>query len=141
STAEGVWARGGRVLAVGDGGLRSLLDEFDPKGRTVAYPHAEGTDAVGLRLLEQGARRLVAVAVYRSVPRGPGTDPVEAAAFASPSAVEGWCMTRSLADIRVGAIGPTTAAALEQRGRRADVVASSSSYRMLAEGLAALGVG
>lgn len=136
ATAERASSRGGRVVASGTGGAARLIGMLDLAGKTVAYPHAAGTDPGVLAALQAGAGRVVALPVYRTVPIGPAGDPVDGAAFASPSAVLGWTMTRSLAELVVGAIGPTTAAALEARHRAPDVVAFPPSFRSLARELA-----
>jgi uroporphyrinogen-III synthase len=136
ATADRARSRGGRVVASGTGGAAGLIGLLDLTGKTVAYPHADGTDPGVLAALQAGAGRVVALPIYRTAPIAPGGDPVDAAAFASPSAVLGWTMTRSLAGLVVGAIGPTTAAALEARHRSPDVVASPPSFESLARELA-----
>ena len=57
--------------------------------------------------------------------------PVEAISFASPSAVQGWLITRDLDDVVVGVIGQTTAAAVA-RIRPPDAVATRPSHKALA---------
>jgi uroporphyrinogen-III synthase len=136
ATAERVRSRGGRVVETGTGGAAQLIGTLDLAGKTVAYPHADGTDPSVLAALEAGARRVVALPIYRTAPIGPAGDLVDGAAFASPSAVLGWTMTRSLAGLVVGAIGPTTGAALEARHRVPDVVAFPPSFDSLARELA-----
>jgi uroporphyrinogen-III synthase len=61
--------------------------------------------------------------------------PVEAVSFASPSAVQGWLMTRGLDDVVVGVIGKTTGAAVA-RVRPPDTVATRPSHKALAGALA-----
>ncbi|MGH8937133.1 MAG: uroporphyrinogen-III synthase [Acidimicrobiia bacterium] len=135
-TAERARSRGGRVVASGTGGAARLIGMLDLAGKTVAYPHADGTDRGVLTALQARAGRVVALPIYRTAPIGPAGDPVDGAAFASPSAVQGWTMTRSLTGLVVGAIGPTTAAALEARDRAPDVVAFPPSFESLARELA-----
>ncbi len=77
-----------------------------------------------------------AVAVYRTRPCPPPQDPIEAVAFASPSAVRGWLLARDLNDVQVAAIGPTTAAELERAGHPPEVLAEEPHVTSLAEALA-----
>lgn len=135
ATARQAERWGARVVTVGRGGGADLV--IDGRWKAVVYPHAEGTDREVIRRLEAMAERLVAEPVYRTEPVPPAAYPVEAVAFASPSAVEGWTSGRSLDGLVVGAIGATTAAAVETFGRRPDVVPALPGYRALAEELAA----
>lgn len=137
STAEAVAGAGGRVTVTGDAGLARLaalaLDRLE--GRRVLIARADGSDPVGLSRLRRIAPNLEERVVYRSVPVAPGMDEVDAVAFASPSAVEGWVLTRGLEEVVVGAIGATTARAVS-RHRRPDVIAASPSHAALAESIA-----
>jgi uroporphyrinogen-III synthase len=65
-------------------------------------------------------------------------DQVEGVLFASPSAVEGWFLSRHTHDMMVVAIGPTTAAALHARGIHVDGTAATPSPAALAAAMAAL---
>lgn len=137
STAEAVVKAGGRVSLSGDAGLARLVamvaDRLD--GRRVVITHAAGSDPVGLGLLRQNASDLEEREVYRSVPVAPDMVEIDAVAFASPSAVDGWHLARDLEDMVVGAIGATTANAVA-RHRAPDVSASTPSYPALAKAIA-----
>jgi len=137
STAAAVARAGGRVSLTGEAGLAGLadlaLDRLD--GRRVVVAHAAGSDPAGLSQLRANAPDLEERVVYRSVPMAPETVEIDAVAFASPSAVEGWVLARDLEDVVVGAIGATTADAIA-RHRAPDVIAATPSYPALAESIA-----
>ncbi len=137
ATAAAVRNAGGHVLEVGDSGSHALTDILAQRirGKSVAYPHAAGADPEVVRRLERAGAAVKAVTVYRSRPCPPPPDPVDAVVFASPSAVRGWLLARDLYGIRVAAIGPTTAAELERRGRPPDAVAPEPHLSSLAEAL------
>lgn len=137
STAEAVVKAGGRVSLTGDAGLARLVELAAQRlddGRVV-IAHAAGSDPVGLARLRRSTPNLEEREVYRSVPVAPDAVVVDAVAFASPSAVDGWHLTRDLEDVVVGAIGATTANAVA-RHHVPDVIASSPSYPALAEAIA-----
>lgn len=136
-TATAVTARGGRVSYVGRSGLGALVEQTAESlsASRVVFPHAAGSDPVALAELREQARGLSEFEVYRSVPVAPSTDRVEAVTFASPSAVEGWLLSRRLDSVVVGVIGPTTGAAVH-RHRPPDVMAPTPSHRALARALA-----
>lgn len=137
TTARAVVAAGGRVNVVGDAGLARLADLAlgSIRGRRVVLARAAGSDPVGLARVRESAGQLIDRVVYESVPVAPDMTPVDAVAFASPSAVAGWMLGRDLEDVVVGAIGTTTARAVE-RHRSPDVMAATPSYPALAETLA-----
>jgi uroporphyrinogen-III synthase len=73
--------------------------------------------------------------IYRTLPRPPQMDRVAAAAFASPSAVAGWTLSRSFDGLVIGVIGPTTGEALAHH-RPPDVIASRPTHQALAHAMA-----
>ena len=93
---------------------------------------ADPAPAAGLRA---AGAEVVAESVYETVPIAPASDTVDVAIFGSPSAVEGWCRSRSLDGLVVGAIGATTAAALTHRGHPSDVVPERPSFENLVKAL------
>ena len=131
STAAAAAARGGRVVVTGRAGLRDLVDQLADRLTGAAFPHAAGTNPLTLEMLADAGVHLVEV--YRTTPIAPGPTSVDAVVFASPSAVEGWLLTRSLEGLVVGVIGSTTRAAL---AAPPDVVAARPTYRALAEAMA-----
>lgn len=137
ATASAVEGHGGRVVARGGLGLADLVDVARHRlgNGTVAFPHAAGSESVALAELRRRCPNLAEQEVYRSVPIAPGAHAVEAVAFASPSAVRGWHLSRDLAGLIVGAIGPTTAAALTL-WRQPDVTPTQPSHSALADALA-----
>lgn len=139
ATAAAVQEAGGVVELVGDTGGDDLVDEWqNVGGRRIVFPHARGSDLDRLDTLESRGARVDRFPVYEASPTAPGPDPVDAAVFASPSAVEGWLISRSLNELRVvGAIGATTAEAISQAGGDADAVADVPSAEVLVEALLA----
>lgn len=139
ATAQGIKRKGGRVVRAGHGGALALvrLIEGDLRGRRVLYLHARGSDPDAISRLAGGAGSVVDVELYQSVPVGPGGDPVEAATFASPSAVAGWLQTRTLDGLILAAIGPATAGELARHGRPPEVTAPNPGFPALADALAA----
>jgi len=136
-TAAGVAARGGRVVLSGGSGLADLT-ELAADRLTVSrivFPHAAGSDPLALDTLREQGSDLLEFEVYRTVPMAPKSTRVEAAAFASASAVEGWLLSRDFDGIAVGVIGPTTRAAVA-RHRPPEVVAPEPSHQALAHALA-----
>jgi uroporphyrinogen-III synthase len=136
ATAAAVRRRGGTVSTVGRSTGRALAETLDVAGKRVAFPHARGTDQETLDLIAAGAAALDAMPVYENLPVAPPADLVDAVVFGSPSAVRGWALSRSFSGVVVAAIGPVTAAAVEQEGGRVDVVADIPSYQRLAHSLA-----
>lgn len=133
ATAAVLRDRGGEVGVVGSSGLAALVDAAgDRLGGDVVFPRAAGSDPAALEMLRSRAPRLREIVVYRTVPVAPELTPVDAVAFASPSGVDGWRQTRDLDGVVVGAIGQTTASALE----RVDVIAPEPSHAALAQVLA-----
>ena len=136
STAAAVEEAGGHVRFVGSAGLRLLAAEMRrelPLGRIV-FPRAANSDPDPLRQIRSEGTEIVPFDVYRTVPIAPGRDPVDAVAFASPSAVEGGRLARRLDGLVVGAIGHTTAVAVTEH--RPVVIPARPSHRALAEALA-----
>lgn len=132
ATAAALAARGWRGARVADDsraeGLAALLRRRLPRGARVLLPRAErGREALP-RLLRAGGLRVTAVSAYRTVadPAGRAAlrravrDGADAVCFASGSAVAAAGRGALPASV---AIGPTTAAALKARGRRAAAVA------------------
>jgi uroporphyrinogen-III synthase len=137
TTAAAVRARGGRVVLVGLSGLADLARQAANRvgSSRVVFPHASGSDRAALELLAERSIDFRAFEVYRSVAIAPGFAPVQAAAFASPSAVEGWLLSRDFDRLVVGVIGPTTWEAVA-RHRPPEVIAPHPSHQALAQTLA-----
>jgi uroporphyrinogen-III synthase len=136
STAEAARRAGGLVAATGRSGLIDLIDTNADRLRAsrVVFPHAGGTDLTAMRKLRDVAGVMEEHVVYRTAPLAAAQTDVDAAAFASPSAVQGWLLSRDLDDVVVGVIGPATAAAVA-RVRPPDVVAPRPAHRSLAMAL------
>lgn len=136
--AARVEERGGRVTHVGTGNPADFTAYLIRRaaGRRVAYPHAEGVDPRIVVSLADAAGELVAVSVYEWIPVAPMFDPVEAAVFESPLAVQGWMKGRDLSEIIVAGIGPATAAALRRHGHGPDILVRRPHFEILAETLA-----
>lgn len=135
-TAAAVTRAGGHVRRLGRSGVDDLIDRLEGslEGRRVAYPHSSEADRTVIDRLEAAAATVAHAIAYRVIPIPPDATPVDAVAFASPSAVEGWCSARPLDDLLIGAIGPTTARMLEGLGRPADAVPDPPGF----DGLAAM---
>lgn len=138
ATAEAVKRHAGTVRLEGAGGLSDLVERLVPFGlRRLVFPHADGTDLESIEPLIASGVDVVSAVVYRTEQLGPATDEVDAVAFASPSAVEGWLSSRPLDGVVVAAIGPTTAAALVRHGVEVDIVPPRPAHGDLAAELAA----
>ncbi|HKZ20047.1 MAG TPA: uroporphyrinogen-III synthase [Acidimicrobiia bacterium] len=137
ATANTVRERGGRVVLTGNSGLAELAATASTRLATsrVVFPRSADTDPAVLRLVRDLTPNLVEFEVYRVQAVAPQNTEVQAVAFASPSAVVGWHLSRNLTGLVVGVIGATTAAAVS-RHRQPDVVASSPTHRALAQALA-----
>lgn len=137
STARSVERAGGRPVVVGDAGLARLVDLIAGRidGRSVMIAHGAGSDPVAMSRLRRIAPQLEEHPVYTTVPVAPGPDQVDAVAFASPSAVEGWAQSRGFDDLIVAAIGSTTAAAVAHHGD-VHVMATRPSHAALARAIA-----
>lgn len=136
SSANATRRAGGRVAVTGRSGLLDLIDNISGRLRRarVVFPHAGGTDLAATTRLREVAGAIEEHVVYRTAPIAALDTDVDAAAFASTSAVQGWLLTRGLDDVVVGVIGKTTAAAVE-RVRPPDVVAPRPAHRSLAVAL------
>lgn len=137
ATARAVREAGGVVAVEGRGGSQALVEALGTvRGRVVVFPHAAGASAhTAERLAARGAV-VDAHSVYRTRPIPPGDASVDSVAFASPSAVEGWLLARSLDGLIVASVGETTASYLEGRGHRSDVVPTRPTFPSLADALA-----
>jgi uroporphyrinogen-III synthase len=138
ATAAAVETAGGEVAVVGGGGGDELVDlvEEEVRGRRVVFPHARASDPVRAERLRAAGADIVRGVAYDTIPVAPGDARVDAALFGSPSAVEGWRLTRSIVDLGVvGAMGPTTASALDRAGRIPEVVADPPSVETLVQAL------
>ncbi|MFP3914058.1 MAG: uroporphyrinogen-III synthase [Actinomycetota bacterium] len=116
-TARAVRQAGGEVALVGDGDGRRLAQVLGGRvsGGTLLFLH--GTRADAGRFSGLAGVDVRAMAVYETIPLPPAPDPVDGAVFGSPSAVEGWTMSRTLGDLAVvAAMGPVTARALHGLG-------------------------
>jgi uroporphyrinogen-III synthase len=133
ATGDAVRRAGGRVAAIGESGLDELVGNWAQQvaGHTVFFPHSAASDLSRLRPLEEHGARVATTVVYETKPVPPGSDPVDAALFASPSAVAGWTLSRSLEDLVIGAIGETTARSLKDHGHPPQVVPSRPDFEML----------
>ena len=145
-TAAAISARGGRVVLCGHAGLADLAVRMRDRWHDskVVFPRgAVGTgspeDHPGhlslARIVEAGGGDLQEFVIYRTMSQAPGPNQVEAAVFASPSAVAGWRLSRSLAGLVIGAIGRTTREALAAH-RPVDVVAPFPTHEALARAMA-----
>lgn len=140
ATAAAVLASGGTVGLTGDDDGDRLVDLLAPRVREsrVLIPHGERADAGRHERLRRAGADVMAVAVYETVPIPPGGASVDGAVFASPSAVEGWSLSRSFRPLeRIGTIGTVTAAALRRHGIESPVVAERPTPERLAAALSA----
>jgi uroporphyrinogen-III synthase len=141
ATARAVRRAGGRPEVVGERGAGDLLRLLQGlvRGRKVVFPHAGAADPEVARQLATETGALVAGPVYDTVPVAPAADPVEVVTFASPSAVQGWRLSRDLEGPTLAAMGPTTAAFLKSVGHPPRIVPSRTGFAALiaavAEGL------
>ena len=133
ATAEAVRKAGRSPDAVGSEGAAQLVAriEGDVRGSRVFFPHAVTADLSPLSLLESAGAVVDSRPVYDVRPVAPPRTQVDVVTFGSPSAVTGWCLSRSLDDVVVGAIGATTAGALIERGRHPDVVPARPDFAQL----------
>ena len=138
TTARQIRDRGGKVAFTGTEGAMDLADLIvgSVGGKTVIWPHANGADPAPLERVAARASVFAAPTIYTAVPRPPADDEVDIATFASPSAVQGWTMTRSLDATPVAVIGNTTRRAIEELDSKVDVVAPSPTFQALAQAVA-----
>lgn len=146
TTSAAVTARGGRIVASGQAGLAHLIDQLGDRLAlsSVAFPHGGGSSSLprspisvplALDNLRAQAADVREFEVYRTIPQPPGLDGVDAAAFASPSAVAGWRLSRAFDGLVVGVIGSTTRQAMAAH-RPPDVVAPQPTHQALAMAMA-----
>lgn len=136
STAEAVRDAAGMVAEIGAGGAAELIDQVDPAGLRIVFPHARAADPATTARLENRGASVYAAPAYDTIPIAPDDDKVEAAIFGSPSAVDGWLLRRHLDGMVVGAMGATTASALRVRGVDDPVVPVTPGYEPLVSALA-----
>lgn len=137
ATAEEAARAGGRVELVGEAGAVAMVEELAPmvKESVLAFPHARGARRSTFAGLEEAGARLVATAVYETVPVRPDDEPVDAVIFGSPSAVAGWAMSRTMDEAVLAVIGETTRRALAELGQRADVAPETPGIEQLVAAL------
>lgn len=138
STAAAVSAAGGLLEMVGDRGATALARHLGKvaSGRTVFFPHASGAGTAIADALTAVGAVVDAAPVYETRPIPPGDSHVDAVMFGSPSAVDGWLLSRELDGLVVAVIGETTAAALAGKGRAPDVLARRPSFDLLSRSIA-----
>jgi len=134
-TAAAARDAGGSVTFVGSGGGADLVAELGDsvRDRDVLLPHAAGADPATIETLRNSGARVSAQPIYETRPVAPDLDDVDAVVFGSPTAVEGWHLSRTLDDLVVGAIGHTTAEALGHWGAAPHVVPETPSFHRLVE--------
>jgi len=137
-TAREVEKRGGAVALVGSVGSDSLADALTGRisGKSVMWPHARGADPKPLNRIRAGSTFFMAPVIYESVPKQPAATPVDVVTFASPSAVAGWQLSRSLQGETIAVIGETTKAAVAEAGAPVAVTAAEPTYQSLANSVA-----
>lgn len=135
ATSAAIRDAGGSIDVEGDGGAARLLDLVDPAGLRIVFPHAEAADPGVVARLRAAGAIVDARVAYRTIPIAPARTRVDAVAFGSPSAVEGWTLSRSLAGLTVVSIGATTAAAVVAHGGSADVLADQPGFEEMAAAL------
>jgi uroporphyrinogen-III synthase len=133
ATAAAVRTAGGDVAVVGEAGSADLFETMAPliAGRSVFFPHAGGADLSGIGILRANGAVVETMAVYDVEPIAPAEDAVDAVVFGSPTAVAGWFLSRRLDGLLAGAVGATTASALEELGEVPDVVPDQPSLDTL----------
>lgn len=135
-SAEAVRAAGGEPVVIGDAGGDQLIESIAERlsGQRVLVLYGARADTRRfLRLAASGAA-VESVAVYDTISIPPATDPVEGAVFGSPSAVQGWTMSRSVRELGVvGAIGPVTARALRHHGVGRALIPTRPTIESLAD--------
>jgi uroporphyrinogen-III synthase len=104
------------VTVEGTAGADDLVALMGANGQRIVFPHARAADMSTATELEVGGATVIAAPAYDTIPIAPGDATVDAALFGSPSAVEGWTISRHLHGLVVGAMGATTATALRMRG-------------------------
>lgn len=133
STAA-VVAAGGRVELEGEGGLADLVHLLNGfSGPAIVFPHATGSDP---GLLMGTSTPIHSRPVYYTEPIRPPDVAVDAVAFGSPSAVDGWFIRGGTDGMVVAAIGETTSRRLQEFGVRSDVVPNRPGFAEMAQSLA-----
>ena len=137
ATARAVTEAGGTVAVIGTGGGLDLVERVrEITGiRRVLFPHAGGTDPAVLDALRTVVPVTSTIPIYETVPVAPTADPVDAVAFASASAVEGWFLARDTGGMTVAAIGGPTADALARHGVTPDAVPAIPGFKSMASAL------
>jgi len=137
NTADEVEKRGGEVWASTSGNVVQLSRMIAPHlpGRRVAYPHARGADPRAITALGDAASGLTAVAVYELLPEPPPREPVDGVVFSHPRAVDGWLLSRGLANLFVVTVGRATMGALGRHGRRPDLALRPADEQSLASAM------
>lgn len=141
STARAVEAAGGRPTVVGSGGSEALIPRLSPSlvGKRIVFPYARAGDGTLLDALRRLSSHVTAEPAYDTIPVAPPTEPeVDAVVFGSPSAVSGWTASRTLDGLTIGAMGPTTAGALDRIGHRPQAVPARPGLRALIAAVAAV---
>ena len=136
-TAAAVTAAGGTVGLVGERDARSLVDAIAGRlpGRKVVFPHGRLADPATAEALARAGAEVTAIVAYDTVPVAPGLGEVDAVIFGSPSAVEGWSLSRPLTGVTVAVLGGTTAAAVRDRGGHPDVMPARPGFGAVVEAL------
>lgn len=133
ATADTARAAGASVVGIGKGGGLALAKLFGDKvaGQHVVYPHAGGGSNPVEKMLAHITASFTSFEVYRVDSVAPADDEVDAAMFASPSAVRSWAAARDFDSLITAAIGDTTASALAEHGVVPNVIPDSPGMLVL----------
>ncbi len=139
-TAAAAREAGWDVTWVGSVGVEQLVCDAGHllRGRKIVLAGASNMARESAAALELAGSSVVSVELYTTVSVAPADDPVDAVVFGSPTAVTGWCISRELSGLLIGAIGPTTAASLRSHGVEPDVVPDRPGFMNTIEQMAAL---
>lgn len=125
STANAVRRAGGRVETVGTRGARSLIEELAEcsAGATIVFPRSGLANTGPLDVLRSAGATVLDLVAYDTVAVAPHPAPVDGAIFSSPSAIEGWMLSRTFQGLDpIVAIGDTTAHHLRRHGAKPDLI-------------------
>jgi uroporphyrinogen-III synthase len=137
-TAAAIEKLGWPAPRVGSQGIQYLVDEARGllEGRRVVVAGARKMVESGAVALAKLTAHVTIVELYTTTSVAPPREHVDAVVFGSPSAVDGWHLTRKLSGMLVGAVGQTTAGALRRLGIEPDVIPEFPSYMNTVERLA-----
>ncbi len=129
-TAASAKQAGAQVTWTGSGGMAELATEAGRwiKSRRVLVVGASNRLQERSRSLEKAGASVTSVPLYTTLAIAPPKTQIEGVIFGSPTAVEGWYLSRDLRGLQVAVLGQEPAQSVRSRGVTPDLISTIPSF-------------